>query len=194
MLKSPLTFTAALALLALAFAAQAEAPKGWMLAGSEPAKYDTGLEARGSGKVAFIRGRPGEATTAGFGTLMQSANASPYLGKRLRLSASLKAEGADAAQMWMRVDGRTGPLTFDNMDSRPLTRTTEWKRYEIVLDVPAEATNVAFGFFLKGQGKVSADDFRLDIVGRDVPVTGRALTPQNLSFEESRLNEGPAEG
>ncbi|OYX36720.1 MAG: hypothetical protein B7Y99_00150 [Caulobacterales bacterium 32-69-10] len=63
------------------------------------------------------------------------------------------------------------------------------KRYEVVLDVPAEAINVAYGFFLQGQGKVSADEFRLDVVGRDVPITGRSLSPQNLGFEESRLED-----
>lgn len=189
-----LSLATALAALALAGAALAEPPKGWVMAGSEPQRYETGVEARGAAKVAFIRGKPGEATTKGFGTLMQMADAAPYLGKRVRLSAVLKADGAERAQMWMRVDGRERPVAFDNMQDRPLTGTTDWKRYEIVLDVPEGSRAVAYGFFLSGAGKVSADDFRLEVVDPKTPLTGRSMAPRNLSFEESAVAGAAALG
>ena len=182
-----LPILASLAVLVFAGAAAADPPKGWVLAGDRPAEYDTGLEARGAGKAAFVRGKPA-ADRQHFGTLMQSAEANPYRGKRLRLSASLKTDAAFRAQMWMRVDGRSGPLAFDNMNDRPVKGSADWKRYEVVLDVPDDAVAIAYGFFLMGPGKVSADEFKLEVVGPDVAVTG-SFKPRNLSFEESRAGD-----
>lgn len=71
----------------------------------------------------------------------------------MRLSGYLRTADAGGAQMWMRVDGPNHEaLAFDNMDSRPVTGTTGWKRYDIVLDVPQTSVDVAFGFFLAGSG------------------------------------------
>ena len=91
--------------------------------------------------------------------------------------------------MWMRVDGPDSAMyAFDNMDDRPVSGDTEWKRYEIVLDVPGDSVGVAFGFFLSGGGEVWADDFRLERVTDTTPVTGKRLqqsrTPVNLDFEK----------
>ena len=41
------------------------------------------------------------------------------------------------AGLWMRVDGQQNQvLSFDNMQNRPFRETTDWKKYEVVLDVP----------------------------------------------------------
>jgi hypothetical protein len=158
-----------------------------------------GTDPRGSqaGRpCAFIRARPG-ANPAFFGTLMQMFDASEYLGKRVRLSASVKAEGiASWAGLWMRVDGAPAPgaqprvLAFDNMQNRPIKGTSGWTPYSIVLDVPSEARAVAFGILLSGPGGAWMDDLRLEAVGTDVPLTGMvpsASEPSkkpNLSFEK----------
>jgi hypothetical protein len=182
----------ALAAVAMAGAASADPPKGWGLGGNRPGDYETGVEQSGRGKVAYIRAKTAQA--AGFATLMQTDTSGAFVGKRLRLSALMKTGDATAGQMWMRVDGpgegRARVLAFDNMDSRPVTGTTDWKRYEVVLDVPVGATGIAYGFFLRGKGEVWADDFKLEAVGANVPVTGGPIGPRNLSFEESRRQEG----
>lgn len=42
--------------------------------------------------------------------------------------------------MWMRVDNKFDDvLQFDNMNNRPITGTTNWNRYEIILDVPLQS-------------------------------------------------------
>jgi hypothetical protein len=76
------------------------------------------------------------------------------------------------------------------MDSRPVTGTTGWTRYEIVLDVPADGVDIAFGFFLAQAGTVWGDNFRLEKVESTVPVTSphppapsRPKTPVNTDFE-----------
>jgi hypothetical protein len=85
---------------------------------------------------------------------MQEISADAYHGKRVRLSANAKASDVQGwAGLWMRVDGDgSRPLAFDNMGNRPIKGTTDWKRYDIVLDVAGQATDVAFGILLTGRG------------------------------------------
>ena len=119
---------------------------------------------------------------------MQIVQARRYLGARLRLSGDAAVQDVDGwFGLWLRIDGeRQGqPLGFDNMESRPLVGTRGWGRYEVVLDVPEQATTVAFGALLVGTGRVSG--LRLEQVGADVPLTGRLHPPMpeepvNLDF------------
>lgn len=166
----------------------AETPAEWNVAGSAPTEYEFSHVAPGSsGKYSAMIAAKTE-SARGFGTLMQTISADNYRGARWRLSAEMKTEKASRAQMWMRVDGEDRKvLAFDNMDSRPVSGTTDWKRYDIVLDVPQGSVDIAFGFFLAQGGKVWADNFKLEKVDASVPVTattpGMPKTPRNLDFE-----------
>src|SRR5215469_9268867 len=69
------------------------APSGWFLAGSKPANYDTGVDrssVNNGQPSAFLRATV--PNTEGFGTLMQSINATDYAGKRVRLHAWVKSQ------------------------------------------------------------------------------------------------------
>jgi len=175
----------------LSFTSMAAAPKGWIVAGSAPADYEFGTDVGKSSdgtKSAFIKSRP-EAKGDGFGTLMQMIAADDYRGGRWKLSARMRTEDAEKAQLWMRVDGPDRKVNaFDNMNDRPVTGDSEWKRFEIVLDVAPDSVAVAFGFFLFGGGQVWADDFKLERVSTTVAVTGTATqqprNPTNLTFDE----------
>ncbi len=186
------TFTLALAVgCLLAGNVYANTPKGWFIAGSKPADYVMGTEPgtrRPDSRSAFIHAKT---DSSGFGTLMQTIDAAHYRGKRVRLSGYLRTKDAGRGQMWMRIDGDTAGkiLGFDNMEQRALQGDQAWQRCDIVLDVPANAKDIAFGFFLSGKGEVWADSFALDIVGSEVPVTGTAApqiqdTPANLDFSQ----------
>lgn len=178
-------------LVAFAFATTAHAamPSGWHVAGNAPQNYEMGTDRAprpADGWIAYIHARPG---ASGFGTLMQTIDATAYRGKRLRLTGALRTVEAGKAQMWMRIDG-TGskPLGFDNMDRSAVRGTADWTPCSIVLDVPDGATAIAYGFLLDGKGSVDAKPFRLEIVGTDVPVTGADHVtlpgaPVNLGFE-----------
>jgi hypothetical protein len=181
----------ALALIGLAQAETKDLPAGWVRAGSQPNDYEMALDTitRHAGTAsAFIKAKT--ATPGGFGTLMQTFSADQYRGKRLRLAGYVKAAGiARWAGLWMRVDGPNPQrfLSFDNMQNRPIKGTLDWKRYEIVLDVPQESTNIAFGILLEGPGQAWIDDLGFDVVGISVPVTSNVQAPPskpaNLSFE-----------
>ncbi|MGA7541131.1 MAG: hypothetical protein WBW93_20415 [Steroidobacteraceae bacterium] len=177
--------------------ASAAAPPGWIIAGTSPTHYAFAVDPMspvGGSRSASISAKPG-ATSTGFGTLMQVIAADAYRGSRLRLSGYLRTRNADRAQMWMRVDGPDHKvLAFDNMDSRPVTGTTEWKRYDIVLEVPQNSVDVALGYFLAGRGKVWGADFKLDKVGATIPVTSQGpilpRKPENLDFEAAPAQQG----
>lgn len=166
-------------------------PAGWFAAGSQPKKYDMGVDAGAgqSGKnAATIKSI--ESVSNGFGTLMQNSSASKYLGKRIRMTGYMKAKDVKSwAGFWLRVDktGSQTSLAFDNMQNRAVQGTTDWKKYEIVLDVPTEATNLAYGALLSETGQIWFDNINFEVVDATVPVTSLRKAPQepaNLNFEE----------
>lgn len=168
-------------------------PTGWLRAGTAPNDYHMGIdreESHGGASSGYVMAKVEQ--SKGFGTLMQAFKADNYVGKRIRLSAYVKVEDVGVwAGLWMRVDGPTGAsMAFDNMQDRPIQGTADWQPYEIVLDVPEGSVNIAFGFLLAGPGTVWADDFDLEVVGADVPVTDMRKKmkplpdePVNLGFE-----------
>ena len=116
-----------------------------------------------------------------FGNLMQSIDAQPWQGKRVRFRAAVCVPEADAgahAQMWLRVDLASsggGPRMgfFDNMGDRPI-ESAEWRHYEIVGDVAKDARAIVFGVLTIGPCLVRIDDATLEAVDNDVTTTGSA--------------------
>ncbi len=165
--------------------------KGWSLAGSAPQDYEFGLEFNGFGiapkMFAQIRSKA-DAKGEGFGTEMQTISATDYRGQRVRFSALLRpTEVGRGAGLWFRVDAADGKvLAFDNMQSRPVVGTQNWKRYDVVLDVPENGQSIAFGILLVGKGKLGFDELRFEKVGKDVPTTDTALptAPVNLELKQ----------
>jgi hypothetical protein len=168
----------------------ANVPKGWFITGSQSADFIFGSEPgtrRPGSHNAFIHAKT---NSDGFGGLMQIIKAGHYRGKRVRLSGYLRTNDAGKGQMWMRIDGDTAGknLGFDNMEQRALQGDQPWRRCEIVLDVPVDAKDIAFGFFLVSKGEVWGDSFQLDIVDNNVPVTDTTAqipdAPVNLDFSQ----------
>ncbi len=166
---------------------------GWFRAGQDPDDYEIGIDTRTfhSGEQSgYIKHKASQPRS--FATLMQMFKATTFHGQRIRLTAFAKSEGIeDWAGLWMRVDGphRT-TYQFDNMKDRPIKGTTDWEEYEIVLDVPDDSLNIAFGVLLSGKGQIWVDDFKFNTVSTSTPTTdpGRHEKPLrnepiNLSFE-----------
>lgn len=171
-------------------------PPGWVKAGSQPNQYDMGVdhsEMHSGTRCGFLRCNTSE--PKGFGTLMQMFEAGEMKDKRYRLTGWTKTtDVTNWAGMWMRVDGpdRGKSLAFDNMHERPIKGTNDWQRHEIVLDVPKQATFVAFGVLLNGSGQIWMDDFAFEEVEKGMPTTGDdqrvagswPKTYSNMDFEE----------
>lgn len=111
--------------------------------------------AHGGRASGYVRQKVSDPT--GYGTLMQVFAADDYRGKRLCMSGYIKVENvAGWASLWMRVDGPEG----ETMQDRPVTGTTDWEKFEIILDVPQDSVKIAFGVLLEGAGQVWVDDFQ----------------------------------
>jgi C-terminal processing protease CtpA/Prc len=120
-----------------------------------------------------------------FGNLMQAIDATCFRGRRVRLRAAVRMQGADQgarAQLWMRVDReRDQRGFFDNMNDRPIT-LGEWQYYEIVGDVEEDAAVLNIGMILLGKGKAWLDDVSLEDLGKTVILAepARPLTRRGL--------------
>ncbi|MFL5751882.1 MAG: hypothetical protein ACJ76F_00625 [Bacteroidia bacterium] len=166
-----------------------EIPFKWHRAGSKPKSYDMGID-KGSdpkGKnAAAIKSI--NAKIEGFGTLMSAFNPDPYRGKKIRMSGLMKSiDVKNWAGFWMRVDGKEKNcfLSFDNMHDRAVKGSTNWTRYEIILDVPEAATKIVFGALLTGTGKIWFDELKFEVVEKDDPKgSAYLLLPVVYDFEE----------
>jgi len=153
----------------------------------------------------FLPGRPNiydskrtaryEGRSAGsppFGNVAQSLRAVDHRGRRFRFSAWVRAEveGADNyAQLWARVDGPGGEVTFfENMQQRPIV-SEEWQRYEIVGAIAEQAEMVLFGGILSGSGKAWLDDVVVEI--EDADGGWSAVEIGNPGFESGTAGERP---
>jgi hypothetical protein len=65
----------------------------------------------------------------------------------VRSTLDVQSGAASAQGRWP-----PGGTAFDNMSTRPILGTRDWTRFEVVLDIPASAIGLAFGFFLAGLG------------------------------------------
>jgi len=169
---------------------QGQVPQGWEARGVTPQAYEIGVDptaAHGGQASGLLKSKAPDPKT---GILMQSVKADNYRGQRIRLSGYIKAKNVETyAGLWLRVDGASGEiLGYDNMQNRPIRGTTDWKRYEVVLDVPEASGNVAFGILLVRKGQVWVDDVRLDVVGQDVRTTNieQLIKERRKQREETR--------
>ena len=170
-----------------------EIPDGWFPAGSNPSEYEMGIDNstfQNGNSCAYIKSKAPKENE--FGTLMQTISAENYLEKRLQFSGYIKSEDVKGwSGMWMRIDGQDNQqLGFDNMQNRLIKGTTDWKKYEIVLDIPLSSKTINYGVLLGGDGEVWFDNFKLDEVDNSVPATNLRkenklpTKPINLDFEE----------
>jgi AraC family transcriptional regulator len=167
------------ALVAGAAAAQTSPVPGWVLSGMNRKTYAIALDhetTHGGSASAIIR--CGEKRCGQFGTLMQTIQADPYVGHRLRLSAWVKATKGGHPRIWMRVDGQSGEmLAFDNMDNRSKSGPFDWRYQEVVLDVMPTAALISFGLILDGNGAAWIDDINLDAAPSNAKSTNRLQGP-----------------
>jgi hypothetical protein len=192
-MKKVLLFSlAVLSCLGIVAYAAGGMPKGWFMAGTKPSAYAAEIDPANAhdGHPALHMHSLSDAKVEGFGTVMQKISADKYLGKRVRFSGYMKSDKVTSwAGFWMRVDNDKGQSPeFDNMQSRAIKGTTDWKKYDIVLDVPRkDSVYIAFGFLMDETGDIWVSGMKMEVVDKSVPVTagGEQMPdhPVNLDFD-----------
>ena len=86
-------------------------------------------------------------------------------GKKIKLTGYIKTENVTSgwAGLWMRIDPN---VAFDNMRSRGITGTTDWKKYEVELNLSNQAETIVIGGILAGSGKMWVDNLEVTIDGK----------------------------
>lgn len=148
-----------------------ESPPGWPrqngIAGVEWEAILSRDDAHSGRQSVVIRraGPPGYSET--YGELTQRVDASAWHGQRLTLSAAVHLEPttpASRAYLWIRVsslhDGLSQTLVHRNTADSPIT-ATEWREYELEVDVPDDAESVWYGIVVVGPGPAWVDTVRL---------------------------------
>ncbi|MCB0700070.1 MAG: hypothetical protein H6551_11250 [Chitinophagales bacterium] len=158
---------------------------GWSVAGDMPDKYEMSSDDNGVCHIQSTAKR-----IKGFGTLMRTAVVEKYNGQRVRMTGYMRSENVDGwASFWFRVDPKAdndnkgNSTAFDNMYYRSIKGTTEWKEYEIVLDVDENTANIAFGALLNGTGEIWFKDVHFETVTNDVPVTDMKVAKNDNGVE-----------
>jgi len=183
-------------------------PKFWQLRGSAPESYELlsdREQVKSGGASVLIRSKRKDIAVTLNGSILQTVFASSLVGKRLEVSAFVRAED---------VRAQTVALSFRALDPDNLLVASansraefpkigpQWTRVSFVVDVPWSAAQVSYGLVLAGKGCVWIDDFRLTSVdrtvvaptstapprqlGQPVETVKQALhQPENLDFEET---------
>lgn len=112
------------------------------------------------------------------------------------MTAYVKSENVTGwAGLWLRIDQDEPQktLSFDNMYNRSIRGTTKWTKYEIILDVPVDATKMVYGALLNKGGQIWIDDISFELLENldeenayvDPDRTYKNMTePLNLNFDE----------
>jgi hypothetical protein len=158
-----------------------QTPNDWFLRGSASKNY----ELRSDRATAFtgnysavLISHDKDVSPNLSGSGIQVVLAEPYVGKRIELSAMLRGENMrNAGSVWMYVtDPSRVIIAYQITQMSPAAEPSEWTRYRVVMDVPFHGEVLAYGFTLKGKGKLWVDDVHLRAVDTAVAVTG----PQTL--------------
>ncbi len=140
-------------------------PAGWSGGPADTISIDTQL-ARSGAASARIDLPPGSERP--FSSLTKKLPID-FKGSRIELKGWIRTGDVTGfAGLWMRQDGPSGVLEFDNMQRRGLRGTTDWTEYSIELPLNPAARELFFGFLVSGSGRGWVDDLQLLVDGRPV--------------------------
>jgi len=153
-------------------------PKGWLVKFSEAQNkaYQISLDStiKQDGKYSILLEKKGSQSS--FGVITHPIT-QVFEGRTIELKAYLKTEGVSTgyAGLYMRIDDENSKMiAFDNMGTRGVKGTTDWKQYSIKLDYNSEEVKTLYiGGLLSGDGKAWFDNFEIFIDG--IPITSNEL-------------------
>lgn len=158
-------------------------PAGWGGGPAETIFLDTVAVHSGVGAARITR----EADSPREFTSLTRSLPAEVEGEYIELQGFLRTEDVTGfVGLWLREDGRSGSLHFDNMYERGLKGTTDWADYAVRLPLDPNAHEIFFGVLLQGEGQVWADDLELLVDGRPIrEAPGKLFEPTILDTDQS---------
>jgi hypothetical protein len=81
-------------------------------------------------------------------------------------------------------------VAFDNMQSRAVRATNDWKEYSIRLPLQPEARLLFFGFGVSGTGIGWADDLQILVDGKPIWEAPAAQRPKTAIDQDHEFDAG----
>lgn len=167
-------------------------PKSWHLTGYKVENYQFDVEeGQGMDRTFAATIKSINEEQDGNFVAIQGCKSKKFLGKRIRMSGMLKSKNVSTYSVfWIRVDTES-PIKgvfFDNMFDRSIKGTTDWTKYELVINIPENAYAIYYGAILAGNGQIWFDDLSIEVVDNDYPLTGMVVTSQ-VAKQLPKLNE-----
>ena len=109
-----------------------------------------------------------------------------FEGKTITFKGWIKTENVSQdgwAGLWLRLDGESDFVGFDNMQDRGLKGNNEWKQYSIELAYTKETKSIVLGGLVVGPGTAWYDDFEVLVDGKpllEAPARIVIKTPAEL--------------
>jgi C-terminal processing protease CtpA/Prc len=162
-------------------------PNGWMASPEGTVFADNKVVHGGNWAARLER----NADSGGAFSTLHRAIAMDFAGTTVELRGFLRTEQVTVlAGLWLREDGESPTLAFDNMANRPVQGTTEWTEYSIKLPVHPDARQLFFGALLVGTGKLWVDDMQVLVDGKPVTEAPKIDRPRTVFELDSEFNAG----
>ncbi len=146
-------------------AGEGETLHGWGGGPAETIHFDSTIVHGGSGAARLER----DADSPGGFTTITKRLEIDFSGQWIELRGFLRTEGVNRyAGLWLRQDGPSGELQFDNMHDQGLRGTTGWTEYTIRLPLDKNAGELFFGALVGGEGTIWVDDLQLLVDGEPI--------------------------
>jgi hypothetical protein len=154
----------------------------WFMSGEGQRHYRAALDRKVKhGGNASARLKPLVGKPSGYGVLIQVIPAERHRGRRVRVRAAIKTVDANG-DFWTRIQAASSPADGGGLAGsvQLLTGTSDWRTYELVIDVPPGGDEIQIGAGLRGRGTLWLDDVYLEAVGSDVALTSDTWARQGL--------------
>ena len=114
-------------------------------------------------------------------------------GKIITLKGSVKTENVSQdgwAGLWMRLDGESDMVGFDNMQQRGLKGSNDWKQYTIDLEYSQDVQTIFIGGLVVGSGTAWYDDIEVLVDGKPLLQAPVRMVRKNLAESDTAFNNG----
>lgn len=158
---------------------------GWGRTGWSPDAYDYSAEASAAyeGETgARVKSKSPFEGGDKYTLLEQYLDAQQFAGKRVRVTGYIKGQDVSGvAGLFLRYYATLDQSVVDlsRLEGQKVTGTSDWRKYEAVMDIPAGSYAIGYGLSITGEGEVWIDSLVVEVVGSEVPITAppEPLTP-----------------
>lgn len=166
-----------------------ELPQSWTAWGTGyPIQRDSLIKHSGQSSVCIkAKPNPGENDFGGIGMQIPlHAKA-----KKITLTGWMKFEqvSGQVGLVLNVMSNASESMEFDNMSSRKITGSSDWKKYTVTLPYHASASGISIGCITTGTGTLWVDDFEVLLDGKPIQDI-KSIVPEYAASKDHAFDEG----